>query len=930
MKRIFTTLTLSLFLILGAFAQGSITGKVLDGETSEPLIGASVLLKGTTKGTITDFDGNFTIANLDAGDYIMMVSYIGFNDIEMPATVGTTQVDLGEIKASSNAIGLAQVNVIASVAIDRKTPVAVSTIKQSEIEAKLGNQEFPEILKSTPSIYATKSGGGFGDARINVRGFSQENLALMINGIPVNGMEDNKVYWSNWAGLGDVTRTMQVQRGLGASRLSVASVGGTINIITKTTDQTKGGNLYTSIGNDGYNKTGITLSTGRTDNGWAVTFSGSRTTGNGYIEGTYIDAWSYFGSIAKELGTDHQLMFTIFGAPQRHGQRDFEHNIGDQRNVFGKKWNDDFGTYQGRDFLIRDNFYHKPQASLNHIWSISPSTSLITAVYGSTGRGGGTGDIGGFVRAGGSYSEREFRQPKDQYGHQQFDQFALYNTGQKNTLHDSMMTPLTYVIGSDTTSGFVTIPAMDRRNPEAGENGLIKRASMNEHQWYGILSTLNTQLSDDFNLNVGIDMRWYTGSHYRKTIDLFGADMHFDRDNINMMDDWVDMNGDGIKDANEMGNLVRPTNSASRLFGNVGVEDRIDYYNDENINWYGAFGQLEYTSDIGLSAFVSGAVNLSQMRRIDFFNKIESENTTDWSSFIGGNAKIGANYNLDDFNNVFVNAGYIARAPYFDALYTTFNNDEVNEDAANENVLAFELGYGYRSRAFRANLNGYYTSWQNKTEVSNGRDADGNILFLNLLGVDALHKGIELDFSYSPVTAFSLQGFASLNDWQWNNDPSGVLSDENQNVIREDNFFLKGLKVGDAAQTTMGIGATVVIGAGLSIDGQFNYYDNLYAEYAPTDRDDEALVGVQPLLLPNYALLDAGATWKFDLGGFKAQARVNINNVLDTEYVAEAVDNASAEFGDKRDTPEHAALVDGTRGWFGFGRTWNAGLKLFF
>ena len=87
---------------------------------------------------------------------------------------------------------------VADIAKDRKTPVAVSTIKETAIVEKLGNQEFPEVLSSTPSVYTTKSGGGFGDSKINIRGFGQENIAVMVNGMPVNDMENSKVYWSNW------------------------------------------------------------------------------------------------------------------------------------------------------------------------------------------------------------------------------------------------------------------------------------------------------------------------------------------------------------------------------------------------------------------------------------------------------------------------------------------------------------------------------------------------------------------------------------------------------------------------------------------------------------------------------------------------------------------------------------------------------------
>ena len=116
----------------------------------------------------------------------------------------------------------------------------------------MGTQEFPEILANTPSVYATKAGGGFGDSRINIRGFDQRNIAIMVNGMPVNDMENGAVYWSNWAGLSDVTSAMQVQRGLGSSKLAISSVGGTINVLTRTADMKEGGTILTGFGNANY------------------------------------------------------------------------------------------------------------------------------------------------------------------------------------------------------------------------------------------------------------------------------------------------------------------------------------------------------------------------------------------------------------------------------------------------------------------------------------------------------------------------------------------------------------------------------------------------------------------------------------------------------------------------------------------------------
>ena len=176
----------------------------------------------------------------------------------------------------------------------------MAVIDPVAIENKLSTQEFPEILKSTPSIYATKQGGGFGDSRVNVRGFESENVAVMVNGVPMNEMESGKIYWSNWAGLSDVTRSMQVQRGLGAAKVAAPSVGGSINIVTNTTDVKAGGGISYAVGNDGFNKIAFNVSTGLR-NGWAISILGAKRWGNGYVQGTEFEAYSYFGNVSKQI-----------------------------------------------------------------------------------------------------------------------------------------------------------------------------------------------------------------------------------------------------------------------------------------------------------------------------------------------------------------------------------------------------------------------------------------------------------------------------------------------------------------------------------------------------------------------------------------------------------------------------------------------------
>ena len=287
---------LMVFSTAAALAQATLKGKIVDAETNEPLIGATVSVKGSTQGSVTDIDGHFTLKV--GSNATIIFKYLGYEEMSMKINK-KGDVDLGVITLKSDAQVLGDVVITSSVAVARKTPVAVSSLAMDFIDEKLGTQEFPEVLKSTPGVHANKGGGGYGDSEIYMRGFDNSNIAVMVNGVPMNDMEWGGVYWSNWAGLSDVTRTMQTQRGLGASKVSAPSVGGTINIITRGLESKKGGTISYALGNDGMNKMLFSVSTGLSKTGWSMTLLGAKTWGNGYVQGTDFEGYNYFLNISK-------------------------------------------------------------------------------------------------------------------------------------------------------------------------------------------------------------------------------------------------------------------------------------------------------------------------------------------------------------------------------------------------------------------------------------------------------------------------------------------------------------------------------------------------------------------------------------------------------------------------------------------------------
>ncbi len=300
----------------------AVTGFVGTGE--EPLVGANVIVEGTELGGVTDAEGKFVIET-GTGTFDITASYIGYvsqtKSVKVGDIVGSVSFDL-----ETDVVALTALEVLASRA-DETTPVAYTTVSKEEMEVRLGSQDIPMILNTTPSVYATQQGGGAGDARINVRGFNQRNVAVMINGVPQNDMENGWVYWSNWDGVGDATSSIQMQRGLSAVNLATPSIGGTMNIITDPAAHEKGGKFKQEVGEGGFLKTTLNYNSGLINDKLAISGTIVRKTGDGFIDGTWTDAWAYYLGTSYAVSDKQRFELYAIGAPQRHGQNLYKQNI---------------------------------------------------------------------------------------------------------------------------------------------------------------------------------------------------------------------------------------------------------------------------------------------------------------------------------------------------------------------------------------------------------------------------------------------------------------------------------------------------------------------------------------------------------------------------------------------------------------------------
>jgi len=911
---------MSLLVMMSGFVFGQVvTGFV--GKGDKPLVGANVTIEGTDLGGVSDSEGKFTIET-GTGTFDVTASYIGY-------ITQTKSVSVGDIVASvsftleTDVVAMSALEVLASRA-DETTPVAYTTVDKEEMELRLGSQDIPMILNTTPSVYATGQGGGAGDARINVRGFNQRNVAVMINGVPQNDMENGWVYWSNWDGVGDATTSIQMQRGLSAVNLATPSIGGTMNIITDPAQHEKGGKVKQEVGEGGFLKSTLNYNSGLMLND-KLAISGTivRKTGDGFIDGTWTDAWAYYLGTSYQMNDDHRLELYAVGAPQRHGQNLYKQNIAtysqelagsidgynDSAYVEGEKFEHEAGRflnqnvapidpdYKGQQYWYmygarttdryssnflneRENFFHKPLVNLNHFYDINEDMRLSSVLYWSGGSGGGTGTYGSVSRT---------------------------PAIEGNPWYAS--SPWTWDWNAEIAQNSANVDSAfsDVENRSTG----ILRNSINRQDTYGLISKLNYDVSDELEVQVGIDWRTAGIEHAREVRDLLGGDYYVDYADDNMAD----------------GKVVR-------------LGDIIAYHNETTVNWLGAFLQGKYDTE-KINLYGMGGISTIGYTYEDHFALNVDEDGNKIDNFVEApaittfQAKGGARYNLDDRLSAFANAGYVQKPPILDNVIDYDGNVSTNPD--NEKFISTEVGGEYRSDKVAIKGSYYNTQWKDRNltkSVTTGQGDSGDTDIIYLTGVNQSHSGFEIESKVALHEMVDLDVAVSIGDWYFDGDAKGdytemEYNDDNQIIGQtstEYEYALNNLKVGDMPQTSYVGGLTIKPIEGLSVQGLYRWYDNHYSDWSPDSREVEGDADrAQVWKTPSYGKMDIHVAYRLPkMAGLDMTLHGHLFNALDDVYVQDAVDNSKYNgYGDKMHLAHNAEVFLGTPRSFNLGLTVN-------
>ncbi|GAA0877506.1 TonB-dependent receptor [Algoriphagus jejuensis] len=293
MKKLFLGLVLFLAGIT-AMAQNSLSGKVVDAQSGDALIGASVWTENLGKGTVTDEKGNFTLAKLPAGGLELRVSYLGFETFRKVITIPTTEnLEIALVGKEF----LTEEFIVSSTRASEHTPTTFTNVDKSEIAKRNLGQDIPILLNFTPSVVSySDAGAGVGYTGMRIRGSDQTRINATVNGIPMNDAESHGVFWVNMPDFASSVDNVQIQRGVGTSTNGAATFGASLNFQTDTHQDDPYAQIDNSFGSFNTWRHTVKAGTGLLNDHFAVDARLSKITSDGYVDRAFSDLSSWFVS----------------------------------------------------------------------------------------------------------------------------------------------------------------------------------------------------------------------------------------------------------------------------------------------------------------------------------------------------------------------------------------------------------------------------------------------------------------------------------------------------------------------------------------------------------------------------------------------------------------------------------------------------------
>lgn len=381
-----TALLCFLMAISTTLAAQTITGRVSDAQTGEPLPGAHIIQVNTSNVVSADKEGRFSLELTDKGQARVKVTFVGYKAKTIDIESRGTALDIALVPKTvmSNEV------FVQALRVDEATPMTYENISRSEIEQKNLGQDMPYMIGGTPSVTTTSdAGAGIGYTGMRIRGVDQRRINVTVNGIPVNDAESHGVFWVDMPDLASSVENIQIQRGVGTSTNGAGAFGATMNIQTSQMNPRAYGEVNTGFGSFNTRKANVMLGTGLMENGWQFEGRLSKIASDGYIDRAFSDLKSFYLSGARH-GDRSLLRADIFSGKERTYQAWY--GVPESRLESGDRTYNPAGAYTDKNgnkqfYDNQTDNYQQDHYQLHYSYQIAGNWSANASLHYTYGRG---------------------------------------------------------------------------------------------------------------------------------------------------------------------------------------------------------------------------------------------------------------------------------------------------------------------------------------------------------------------------------------------------------------------------------------------------------------------------------------------------------------------------------------------------------------
>jgi hypothetical protein len=708
------------------------------------------------------------------------------------------------------------------------------------------SQDINSLLQASRDVFMQTVANHFITARFRYRGYSSEDMVVMMNGVRINSLENGIAGWSTWGGMNDVIRFMETKTGLGLSRSTFGDIGGYYNLNVYASSYKKGVRVSYSRGNRIFkDRVTATYSTGLMKNGWAFTASGTaRYANEGYFPGTFFQGYGYYLAADKQLNSKHTLSLIGFGAPITQGRQAMSTDeafelTGDKyyNSFWGFQTDSTTGSVKARNSRVSST--NRPSLLFSHAWTLDQNTKITTSLNYTFGRTSLTGlnwfdapnprpdyysYLPSYYNAWSSYpNPAMYNQVKYNWEHnvggiQQVKWDEFYNANYMNL----------YMIKN--ASGIEGNNVVGRRSR------YIVEERRDDITSFGLNSIYNTRIKTYF-ISAGLNANMSKTRHYKVLNDLLGGDFWLDVDQF-----AEQLSPDPLVIQNNIDEPNKPVKKGD-VFG-------FDY--NINASRYEGWGQVEKTFN-RFELYAAFSLNSTSFYRdghiVNGKFMTSSGGRSDKLSFFNYGVKAGGIYKLNGRNFLLVNAAYITKPPLPNASFVSVQTRnhlirDIARGYGNEEVLSGELTYQVKYPFLRARATYYYSQINNQVWLRNYFDDvyKTNVNYF-MSGLNQLNQGVELGVEGTIRKRVIVSGVLAEGQFIYTNRPSATISADNSAQLLATNrtIYFKNYRVGNMPQRAASAGLRYNSAKYWFVGINYNYFANNYVEANPDRRTAEAI-----------------------------------------------------------------------------------------